>query len=106
MKTITYNKLVRDKIPEIIQKAGKKCTTEVLSDVQYIKMLNTKLLEEVNEYLESGSIEELADIGEVIHAILSFKGVGIEEYQKVRMEKRDKRGGFDDKILLIEVLED
>lgn len=106
MKTIKYNKLVRDRIPEIIEQAGKTCTIETLSDEKYIEMLNTKLLEEVNEYLESGSVEELADIGEVMHAILAFKGVSIEEYQKVRMEKREKRGGFEDKMLLKEVVED
>ncbi len=53
MKTTTYNKLVRDKIPEIIEQSGKTCKCEVLSDEQYIQMLNEKLLEEVNEYFES-----------------------------------------------------
>jgi predicted house-cleaning noncanonical NTP pyrophosphatase (MazG superfamily)/flavodoxin len=66
MKTITYNKLVRDKIPRIIGQSGKSCICETLPDAQYIEMLNKKLLEEVNEYLESGVLEELADIEEVI----------------------------------------
>lgn len=105
MKTITYNKLVRDRIPEIIEQAGKTCTIETVSDEKYIEMLNAKLLEEVNEYLESGSVEELVDIGEVMHAILVFKGTSIDEYQKLRMEKREKRGGFEEKILLKEVVE-
>ena len=68
MRTKVYNKLVRDKIPEIIEASGKTCTCETLRDGQYIEFLNQKLLEEVNEYLESGLVEELADIGEVMHA--------------------------------------
>ena len=105
MKTITYNKLVRDKIPHIIEQAGKTCVYETLSDEQYIQMLNEKLLEEVKEYLESGTVEELADIVEVMHAILAFKDVSIEEFQKIRLDKLNARGGFLDKILLKEVIE-
>ncbi len=105
MKSKIYNKLVRDKIPEIIAASGKECVCEKLSDEQYIKMLNEKLLEEVGEYLESESVEELADIGEVIHAILDFKNVSIEEFQKVRIEKLEARGGFRSKIFLKEVIE-
>lgn len=105
MKTITYNKLVRDKIPQIIEQAGKTCVCETLSDEQYIQMLNEKLLEEVKEYLESGTVEELADIDEVMHAILAFKDVSIEEFQKIRLDKLNARGGFLNKILLKEVIE-
>ena len=105
MKTITYNKLVRDKIPQIIANSGKECVCETLTDEQYIKMLNEKLQEELNEYLESGSVEELADMGEVMHAILAYKNVGIEEFQKIRLDKLEARGGFKDRILLKEVIE-
>jgi predicted house-cleaning noncanonical NTP pyrophosphatase (MazG superfamily) len=105
MKVITYNKLVRDKIPQIIEQSGKSCICETLSDEQYIKMLNEKLLEEVKEYLENETVEELADIGEVMHAILAYKKVSIEEFQKTRLEKLETRGGFMDKILLKEVRE-
>ena len=104
MKTIKYNKLVRDKIPEIIEKSGKKAVTEILPDDKYVEMLNQKLLEEVNEFFESGSVEELADIGEVMHAIMAYKGISIEEFQRVRLEKLEKRGGFKDKIMLVEVI--
>jgi predicted house-cleaning noncanonical NTP pyrophosphatase (MazG superfamily) len=106
MKTTTYNKLVRDKIPQIIKQSGKTCVCEVLSDEKYIQMLNEKLLEEVNEYLESGTLEELADIGEVMHAILAFKNISIEEFQKARLEKLEARGGFSERILLKEVIEE
>ena len=106
MKIFKYNKLVRYKIPKIIAESGKTCKTETLSDEQYIKMLNKKLLEEVREYLENESVEELADIGEVMHAILAYKNVSTQEFHRVRMEKRSSRGGFEDKILLKEVTED
>lgn len=105
MKIVTYNKLVRDKIPQIIEHSGKVCICETLSDEQYIAKLNEKLLEEVQEYFETGSVEELADIGEVMHAILAHKGVNIEEFHRLRMKKHNERGGFSEKILLKEVIE-
>ena len=105
MKTTKYNKLVRDKIPEIIELSGKTAVTETLPDDKYMEMLNQKLLEEVNEFFESGTVEELADIGEVMHAIMAHKGITIEEFQRVRLEKLEKRGGFKDKVLLVEVVE-
>lgn len=106
MGKTTYNKLVRDRIPEIIEKSGKRAVTEILSDEEYMELLNKKLMEEVQEYIESGTLEELADIGEVMHAIMDLKGISIEEFQKVRMEKLEERGGFKEKILLKEVIED
>ena len=106
MKTTKYNKLVRDKIPEIIELSGKTAVTETLPDDKYIEMLNQKLLEEVNEFFASGTVEELADIGEVMHAIMAYKGITIEEFQRVRLEKLETRGGFKDRVLLVEVVED
>ena len=106
MKTTKYNKLVRDKIPEIIELSGKTAVTETLPDDKYLEMLNQKLLEEVNEFFESGTVEELADIGEVMHAIMATKGITLEEFQRVRLEKLETRGGFKDKVLLVEVVED
>jgi Uncharacterized conserved protein len=105
MATKLYKKLIRDRIPEIIEASGKTCVCETLSDEQYIEKLNEKLLEEVQEYLESGTVEELADIGEVMHAILDFKGIPLEEFQRIRMEKLQGRGGFKKKLLLKEVKE-
>ena len=104
-KMLIYNKLVRDKIPEIIENAGKTCVCENLPDDRYIEHLNTKLLEEVHEYLESGAVEELADIGEVMHAILAYKNISLEQFQRVRLEKLEVRGGFEKRLLLIEVIE-
>ena len=93
-------KLVRDKIPKIIHQNGDSCTTIILGDVEYKKELKNKLLEETQEYLESENIEELADILEVIHAIIKTKGVSFDELENMRKNKKDKKGGFDNKIYI------
>ena len=103
--TKTYNKLVRDRIPEIIQSAGKSCTTEVLSDEDYLRMIDVKLDEELAEYHESGSIEELADLMEVIYAAACARGSSVEKLEQIRVKKADERGSFNKKILLREVTE-
>lgn len=100
-----YNKLVRDKIPQIIEADNKVCEKEILSDEEYTKMLDEKLNEECAEYQESKSIEELADILEVVYSIANKKGYSIEMLEKIRKEKADKRGGFSAKILLKRVVE-
>ncbi len=100
-----YNKLVRDKIPEIIENEGKTCTISILSEADYIKMLDAKLDEELAEYHRDGSIEELADLMEVIYSVANAKGCSENELEKIRIEKASKRGSFDKKILLIEVSE-
>lgn len=100
-----YNKLVRDRIPEIIFNSGKECNVVTLNDRDYIIELNKKLIEEVNEYQESQTIEELADIVEVIYAILDYKGVSKEKLEKMRLEKVKKRGEFRKKLFLIDVSE-
>ncbi len=100
-----YNKLVRDRIPEIICDSGKTCTTEILSEEDYLRMLDAKLDEELQEYHKDQNIEELADLLEVIHATAIAQGYTMEELERVRAEKAEKRGGFDRRILLKEVLE-
>lgn len=95
-----YNKLVRDKIPNIIKDSGKECKTRILDDEEYLLELNKKLQEEVDEYKESGEVEELADIAEIIYAIAKFKGVSIEEFEKIRQRKLEERGGFEEKVFL------
>lgn len=95
-----YNKLVRDNIPEIMINNGAEPIIRILSDEEYLEELNKKLLEEVNEYLESGDILELADIEEVMLAILKTKNVTINEFTNKRLEKVNKRGAFDKKIFL------
>lgn len=106
MKKIIYNKLVRDKIPQIIEADGKRCTCEILSDEDYKKLLDEKLTEELSEYQESEDIEELADMYEVMLAIIKSKGYTKEQFEQIRKEKADKRGGFKDKVFLKEVVEE
>lgn len=101
----TYNKLVRDFIPEIIEKSGKTCLTATLSDDAYLHMLDLKLDEELAEYQESKAIEELADLIEVIAAVAKARGCSWEQLMRIRDQKRGKRGGFEKKILLMEVSE-
>lgn len=103
--TKVYNKLVRDCIPEIIESDGKTCTTEVLPDDHYLQMLDAKLDEELAEYQESKSLEELADLLEVMRAVVKARGWTWEQLEQVRQEKAAKRGGFEQKILLKEVTE-
>lgn len=103
MRGIKYNKLVRDRIPEIIEADGKTYVTEILPDEQYLEMLDTKLNEELAEYQESKSLEELADLLEVIRAVVNARGWTLEELEQVRADKAAKRGGFEKKILLKEV---
>ena len=101
MKEIIYDKLVRDKIPEIIEKSGKQCEREILSDEKYLEMIDKKLDEELAEYHKDQNIEELADLLEVIYAATKARGYSIEDLEKVRVEKAEKRGGFDKKIFLM-----
>ena len=104
--TITYNKLVRDRIPEIIQSSGKTCSTEILSNEEYLKFVDAKLDEELAEYHKDQNIEELADLLEVIHAAALARGYTLEDLEQVRAEKATKRGGFQKRIMLKEVYED
>lgn len=98
----TYNKLVRDKIPEIIKQEGRKVKTKILDDKEYRIELNKKLQEEVKEYIEDNNVEELADIVEVIYGILNSMNVSVEDFEKIRKEKVSKRGAFQEKIFLEE----
>ncbi|WP_010500111.1 nucleoside triphosphate pyrophosphohydrolase [Paenibacillus elgii] len=103
---IVYNKLVRDKIPQIIEASGKQAEIRVLADAEYKRMLNIKLQEEFDEFIEAGEdeqITELANLVEIVYAILEHKGISIEEFERVRQEKKEKRGGFGDRILLVKV---
>ena len=101
-----YNKLVRDRIPEIIEASGKNCVTEILSDADYLELLDAKLDEELAEYHKDQNVEELADLLEVIYAAAKARGYTLEQLEVVRAEKVSKRGAFEKKILLKEVIED
>ena len=101
-----FNKLVRDRIPEIIEASGKTCLTATLSNEAYLHMLDQKLNEELAEYQESKAIEELADLLEVIAAIANASGSSWDHLMQIQEKKRRQRGGFDKRILLMEVSEE
>ena len=105
MKKTTYNKLVRDKIPEIIEQTGKTCTCSILSDEDYLALLDKKLDEELAEYQESKSMEELADLLEVIRAVAVARHYSLQEVEAIRQAKAEERGVFEKRILLKEVVE-
>jgi predicted house-cleaning noncanonical NTP pyrophosphatase (MazG superfamily) len=100
-----YHKLVRDRIPEIIEADGKTCVSATLSNEDYIALLDQKLNEELAEYQKSKSLEELADLLEVMQAVIKARGWTLDELEQVRADKAAKRGGFEKKILLKEVRE-
>ena len=104
--TKTYNKLVRDRIPEIIEAKGDKCKIDILSDEEYLKMIDAKLDEELAEYHKDQNIEELADLLEVVHAAAIARGYTLEQLEAIRAKKAEERGGFEKKILLISVTSD
>ena len=98
-----YNKLVRDKIPEIIKNKRKIPITHIANDKEYWQKLKEKLQEEVDEFLKDGNDEELADILEVIYAICDCKKINKKELELLRKKKVEERGGFKDKIILDEI---
>lgn len=102
MKT-SYNKLVRDKIPQIIKAHGCVPSTHIAGDDEYWEKLVEKLQEELTEFSASnGDPNELADMLEVIYAICEFKGISRKGLEKVRKEKEQKRGAFKKRIILEE----
>jgi predicted house-cleaning noncanonical NTP pyrophosphatase (MazG superfamily) len=100
-----YNKLIRDKIPQLLDSNSVSYEVSELDHEQYMKKLNEKLVEELDEYrlatTKVEQIEELADLVEVIYAIAAHKGVSIKDFDAVRIKKKEKRGGFEKKLLLV-----
>lgn len=101
----TYNKLVRDNIPEIIRRDGKTCATKTLDRDEMISALQDKLEEEVQEFALDANPEELADILEVVFASGKLLGYSPEQLETIRLRKRQSNGGFDENIFLMEVHE-
>lgn len=97
---MNYHKLVRDKIPEIIRAKGGEPITHIAGDVEYWNKLKEKLLEEVVEFNTSETLEEIADILEVINAICIFKHFTSTQCDDAKLKKFQERGGFTDKIIL------
>jgi len=97
-----HNKAIRDRIPEIIEKSGSKANVKRLSDEEFLEEMEKKLDEEVSEYHENKSIEEIADIIEVIERIAELRGTSAKELRKIKDEKSEKRGRFEKNLFLIE----
>ena len=100
MSTIHHNKLVRDRIPEIIEGSGKTCVTRILPQEEYLAALDAKLTEELAEYQADKSMEELADLLEVMMAVAEARGHSFAEVEAIRRAKAEKRGGFRERIFL------
>ena len=101
-----YDKAVRDKIPDIIKESGNSCNVKKLSNDEFLPELEKKLREEVEEYLESKSVEELADAIEVIYRIAELKGTSKEKLEMLREEKASKRGKFNENLFLVDTTEE
>ncbi len=97
-----YNKLVRDNIPEIIKAKGEAVSFHIASEEEFIFKLKEKLLEEASEFNESSSIEELADLMEVIDALVTFYNFTPEDLAKIKVTKKSQRGAFNKRIILYE----
>ena len=95
-----YNKLIRDKIPEIITSSGKQCIVDVMNEAEFLEALDCKLEEELAEYQADKSLEELADLLEVMYAVVVARGYSIEELERVRKQKAEKRGGVEKRLRL------
>jgi len=102
-----YNKLVRDRIPEIINNSGKWAITRQLSDEEYKEELRRKIREELMEYFSTNTdedaLEELADLLEIIHSLVKVHGTNMDQLEQIRYKKAEERGSFDKRIFLIEV---
>lgn len=97
-----YNKLVRDKIPEMCLSTGDIPVMRHLQDDDaYLQALTNKLGEEAAEVKETPTIEELADVVEVVHAICKAIGCSPEDVEQARLQKREERGGFEDRVFLV-----
>ena len=98
---MTYNKLVRDKIPDIIMAQGEKPVIRILSDTEYTESLERKLDEEVAEFHRDKNAEELADILEVVFALAEDMECSQQQLMEIYWKKHEARGGFAERIFLI-----
>ncbi len=95
-----YNKLVRDRIPEIIEGKGGSCVIRRLSEAEFLQAADAKLDEELKEYHENPCLEELADLMEVLLAAAQARGWTPEILERTRREKAEQRGSFQERIFL------
>lgn len=106
MKERFYNKLVRDEVPAIIKESGSEPVTRTIkTDEEYLLFLKRKLQEEMQEFDEDGSLDELCDILEVLDAIIALKGITTDEIERVKRVKNRKNGRFEKRIFLEKVID-
>lgn len=98
-----YDKLVRDLIPEVIKATGKEYEIEIAKEEEKTELLEAKLMEEVNEYIQDKNLEELADVMEVLFGLANNLGYSEEDLLNKRNEKLKERGGFKEGIILKKV---
>ena len=103
---VMYNKAIRDKIPEIIKNSGNSCNVKTLNDDDFLIELEKKLKEELEEYFENKTIEELGDMIDVINRIVILKGVSSDDFEKIRSKKISTNGGFDKNFFLLDAEKD
>ena len=100
-----YNKLIRDRIPEIIENAGEKPRFITLSREAYFKEIQIKILEEAKELIEAKTtkeaVDEIVDIQELIDTLLKELGITKFEFWELQRRKNKKRGGFKKRLFLI-----
>ncbi|MBN2147987.1 MAG: nucleoside triphosphate pyrophosphohydrolase [Anaerolineales bacterium] len=104
MNKIVYNKLIRDRIPEIIHAAGKECETEVMAEAEYTQALRDKLVEEALEAQKASPADlatELADLYEVMDALMAAHGLSPEQVRQLQAARREERGGFEKRLRLV-----
>lgn len=99
------DKLVRDRIPEMINADGKECRVRILNEDEYRIQLDRKLEEELQRYLRSGDVVELTGVVEVLRALVSASGMTADEFQEICQQKRERAGGFEKRLLLVSVSE-
>lgn len=98
-----YNKLVRDRIPQICRNQGQMPIARTLSESEFVVELKRKLQEEVSEFIEHSHPAELVDILEVVCALAAVYGVAKEQLEDMRLRKAEARGGFEDRVYLYRV---
>lgn len=100
---VGYHKAVRDRIPEIIRGNGQECGVEKLGDSEFLEFMEEKLMEELGEYFDSGSVDELADLVDSCYRVAELKGTNRESFDEIRKKKWEESGGFDENLVLTEI---
>lgn len=99
----TYNKLVRDKMPELIRESGRTFTSRLLENEEYFQALIDKVIEEMDDYRQSGNEEELADVYEALDCLMRYKNYEPLHMDYLKLMRREARGSFEKRILLEDV---